>query len=244
MIKHIGFIMDGNRRYAKKQGMSIEEGYRKGMEKFLEFMSFQVKHKLYEASYFALSNDNYIKRPGDEKKVLYKLMEFFCNNEEIDEFIVTNKIYISLKGDIKEITKKEKKISKKKKIFIEKLEKKVKEWNLKNEKYNFKVNIALNYGGQAEILHSLKEILKKVKSGELKENKITEKTIKENLWFCENVAEIIVRPGNASRLSGFMLWDSAYSEIYLTHKLWPELDESDFLKIIEWYKSQKRNFGK
>ena len=86
--------MDGNRRYSKKQGLSIEEGYKKGMEKFLEFMNFQVKHKLKEASFFALSNDNYLKRPGNEKKVLYNLIEFFCDNEEIDEFIINNKVKI------------------------------------------------------------------------------------------------------------------------------------------------------
>ncbi len=244
MINHIGFIMDGNRRYAKKQNYSLNKGYELGMTKFLEIVSFQVKYKIKETSFFALSNDNYGKRPEEELKILFELLKSFSENGEIDDFFKKNKIKVNLIGDIDHIEKKESKKDKTRPKIIQNLKKKFEKRNLEIQPQEFTVNIAINYGGHKEILHSFNEIYKKIKLGELKENKITEKTIKENLWFKSESPEIIVRCGNAPRLSGFMLWDSAYSEIYLTKKLWPELDEADFIGIIDWYKNIKRNFGK
>ncbi len=244
-LDHIAFIMDGNRRYSEKQGISKEEGYQKGMEKFLEFVSLQVKYNLPQTSFFALSNDNYIKRPQDEKKVLIKLIRMFSENEQIKDFFINHKIRINIKGDLDEIKKLEKKTSKEDEQFIKKLEKSMEELNEKVGKEKFIVNIALNYDGQKEILHSFKQIIKQINAGELKEKSINEKTIKKNLWFNDTSSpQIIVRPGNAPRISGFLLWDSEYSEIYLTRKLWPEMNEADFVQIMNWFKEQKRNFGK
>ena len=176
---------------------------------------------------------------------MFELIQFFTKDERIEKFFLENKIKISLKGNIEEIRKLEKKVSKDKQDFITKLDTWHKELNEKIKKEKFKVNIALNYDGQEEIVHSVNQILEKINSGELKQKNINTKTIKENLWFNQSKApEIIVRPGNAPRLSGFMLWDSEYSEIYLTNKLWPELNETDFIAILDWYKKLKRNFGK
>lgn len=243
-INHLSFIMDGNRRYSKKQKIGPREGYRKGMEKFLEFVSFQVKYNIKETSFFALSHDNYISRSPSELKTLFELIEFFTQNEQIEEFFKVNKIRINLIGDIETLEKNQKKIDSSKKKIISELKKKFEDWNNEVGKENFIVNIALNYGGQSEIVHACKLIASKVQTGELKLNKITEKTIKEHIWFKSTPPEIIVRSGDAPRLSGFMLFDSAYSEIYFIKKLWPEMDEGDFVSIINWYKTIKRNFGK
>ena len=237
MIEHIAFIMDGNRRYSKKNFMSIKEGYMKGMEKFLEIVSFQIKYNIYETSFFALSKENYEKRSEEEKNTLFDLINFFSENKNIKNFFEENKIKIELKGDIEKLRKKE--------LVVKKLLNELNKWNQTNLEYKFKVNLCLNYNGQDEILHSFKTILKKINLGEIKENSITTQTIKKNLWFNENVEpQIIVRTGDAPRISGFMLWDSNYSEIYFMKKLWPEFEESDFTQILDWYKNIKRNFGK
>ena len=241
--EHIAFIMDGNRRYAKKNNLTLKESYNLGMTKFLEFVKLQIKYNIKTTSYFALSSENYIKRPKEEKEILFDLVKFFSNNSENKEFFISNKIEIKLKGDINEVKQKEKIINFGK-SFIDELEYSINSWNreIKNPKYL--VNIALNYNGQKEIVNSVNKILSEINSGILKENMVDEKLIKKYLWFNEKEPEIIVRPGNAPRLSGFMLWDSAYSEIYLTEKLWPEMNEEDFEKILSWYENIQRNFGK
>ena len=237
--------MDGNRRYAKKQQLSTKEGYKKGMEKFLHFVTLQVKYKIPQTSFFALSNDNYVKRPLDEKKAIFELVKAFSENKEIKEFFIEHKVHVHLRGDLKEIEKVENKVSKFNKETITNLKKELEEQNSIIQKPQFTVNIALNYDGQKEILHAIKEIGKKIEKGDMKSSSITQKTIKQNLWFNDsNSPEVIVRTGNAPRLSGFLLWDSEYSEIYLTKKLWPEMDEADFVQINNWYKEQQRNFGK
>lgn len=245
MVKHIAYIMDGNRRYSKNKNLSKNEGYKAGMLKFIDFVSWQIKYNIKETSYFALSCDNYEKRPIEEKKILYSLMNFFSSDLSIKQKFIENKVKIRLFGDIENIKNKEKNNSVENRFFIEKLEKEFNNWNNSNTNHDYFVNIALNYDGQKEIVDSFKQILEKIEKGELKKEDITEDTIKQNMYSFESPApEIIVRPGDAPRLSGFLLWDSKYSEIYLTKKMWPELEEEDFLNILEWYKDIQRNFGK
>lgn len=243
MVEHIAFIMDGNRRYAKKENITLKNGYHLGMKKFLEFVKYQIKYKIKTTSYFALSSENYLKRPLEEKEILFDLVKFFSNDTENEKFFISNSIQINLKGNISEIKQKEKIINFGK-SFIDELEETIQNWNsqIKNPKYF--VNIALNYSGQKEIIYSFNEILKQIENGNLNKNLVDEKIIKKYLWFNQKEPEIIVRPGNAPRLSGFMLWDSQYSEIYFTSKLWPEMTEEDFKTILDWYSNIQRNFGK
>jgi len=236
MIKHIAFIMDGNRRFAKKNNLSLETGYQKGFDQFINFVKYQVKNNIFETSFFALSKENLENRSELEIKTLFKIINFFNESEKMKNYFNENNIRLQLKGNISDLKKKDKKINK----WVCELE----EENKKDKKVDFIVNIALNYNGQDEILHSFKEILKKQKLGQLKEEEISIQTIKENLYFNGEIPQIIVRTGDAPRLSGFMLWDSNYSEIFLSKKMWPELKEEDFLEILDWYKNIKRNFGK
>lgn len=245
MINHIAFIMDGNRRYAEKQNISLKKAYSIGMSKFLEFVSLQVKYKIKETSFYALSNDNYKKRAKDELETIFNLMKDFTSNRDIETFIKDNKIKLNLVGDIDALEKETNKAGISDKKLVTSLKQRFKDWYDEiNNKEDYVVNIALKYDGQSEIVHACKEICRKVSEGELNSNKIDEKTIKSNMWFNGAPADVIVRPGDAPRLSGFMLWDSKYSEIFLTKKLWPELDESDLTYIFEWYKGIARNFGK
>ncbi len=244
MVKHIGFIMDGNRRYGRKQNLTTRQAYQKGFVKFLEFVSLQVKYNITETSFFALSTDNYISRSIDELNALFDIIKEASENEELKNFFINNNIRISVRGDIVSMEKNEKKDFSKKKLIGD-LKQAFESINEKITTPKFFVNLAVNYDGQKEIVYSFKNILTKIEKGELNAKSINEKTIKQNLWFNDSSApDIIVRPGNAPRLSGFMLYESEYSEIYLTNKLWPELNEMDFIGIIEWFKSIKRNFGK
>ncbi len=247
MVNHIAFIMDGNRRYGKKNELSSKEAYSRGMTKFLEFVSFQVKYGIKETSFFALSSDNLKKRSIEEMKVLFQLLKDFSENIEIEDFFVNNKIKITLRGDIKSLKRSvqtKKGLSEKDKNFGKELQKRFDSFTEKMGEPKYFVNLAMNYDGQEEILHSFKEIIKLIDEGEMKKESVTVKTLKKHMYFNDvSPPDVIVRPGNAPRLSGFLLWDSEYSEIYLTKKLWPELDESDFVQILNWFKEIKRNFG-
>jgi undecaprenyl diphosphate synthase len=230
--------MDGNRRFAEKNNMSKKEGYNVGLEQFINFIKYQIKYNIKETSYFALSSDNLKKRSNYELNILKKLLETLSSDKEIKTLFVNNKIKLQIKGDVGNSKKKIKELG------IEEFENKISKLNNENQTHAYTVNIALNYDGQIEISEAFKKVHKKIISGELSENQITPEIIKQNIWFNGNIPEIIVRPGNAPRLSGFMLWDSGYSELYLTKKLWPELSEEDYKEIIDWYSKQKRNFGK
>ena len=238
-IRHIGFIMDGNRRYAKKLNIHKSDGYKAGIDTFLKFVSYQNKYNIYETSFFALSEDNFQKRNSNELEIIGNIVKFFFEDENIKNFFISNKIKVNLIGDIE-------KLENHKSFKVRKITKKVIDlWNLKNKKHKFIVNILMNYDGESEIINATKEISKRVLNREIKIESIDNKLMKKYMWTSNSLPpQIIVRTGDCPRLSGFLLWDSKYSEIYFTHKLWPEMDESDLVAILDWYKKIQRNFGK
>lgn len=247
MINHICFIMDGNRRFGKKNNLSLNQSYEAGMRQFVNFVKFQVKYKIYEASYWALSTQNWKRRNFDDLNSLFSILDdFFLDFDKTQEFFLENKIKIFLKGNIKELESKESSLDEKQKKIFANLKKRFDNYNKKiGDDFNFCVNICLNYGGHQELVFAFKNILKKIENKTLSYKQICEKTIKENLYFNKsNSPQIIVRAGNVPRLSGFMSWDCAYSEIYFSKKLWPELIEEDFKEILNWFSKIQRNFGK
>lgn len=248
MINHIGFIMDGNRRYANKNGLTKEEGYKIGMEQFLNIVKLCINNNIKHCSFFSMSKDNIEKRDTAELEPIKNLAKEFYERKEIRNFFIENSIRIELKGkivnksieDIEEYTKnKNYELSSQDLSFIKKL----KEENEKLKSQipdpkNF-VYLALNYDGQEEIAEACNNLIEKG------EKNITPEMIKKEIYFNDTPpADIIVRPGDAPRTSGFLLFDSKYSEIYLTKKLWPELNKEDITHILDWYSNIKRNFGK
>ncbi|MDA3856108.1 MAG: polyprenyl diphosphate synthase [Candidatus Woesearchaeota archaeon] len=244
MINHIGFIMDGNRRYGDKYNLSKKEAYRAGMEQFLNFVKYQVKHNIFETSFYALSTDNYENR-GEDLRPIGDLIQNFFKDDDLEEYFIKHKIKLCLRGEIDELEEKDRK-ERKIKLFVSDLRKRFEKCNAKiGQEFKYRVNIAINYDGQKEILRSFKSIYEKISNGSLDFEKVDEKTIKNNIYYNDSKSpEIIVRPGDSPRISGFMLWDSKYSELYFTKKLWPEMNEEDFVEILDWFKSIKRNFGK
>ena len=212
--------MDGNGRWGLKYKKSRNEGHRAGLITIEKIIKESIKNKIKFLTLYAFSTENW-KRPKNEISFLFKLLENFLQSK-INEFH---------KQDIKLKIIGKKNFSKKINNLLIFSEKKT----FKNKK--LQINLALNYGSKSEIVNSLK-LIKKNK------DKINEKKIEKYLHTA-NIPDpdILIRTGNTKRLSNFLLWQIAYTEIFFEKKLWPAFNESDFRKIIKKYKNIKRNFG-
>ena len=221
LIQHVAIIMDGNGRWGVKKSKSRNYGHQQGLKSAELIIKQTIKEKIKFLTLYAFSTENR-KRPKNEINFLFKLLENFLVNK-IDD-LDKNGIKLKVIGDRNIFSKKLKKIL----SNSEKITK-------KNNK--LQINLALNYGAKQELVSAF-NIIKKNKQ------KITEKTISKYL-FTNNIPdpEILIRTGNTHRLSNFLLWQIAYSEIFFVKKLWPDFNTNDFKQIINKFKNTKRNFG-
>tara|TARA_B100001029_G_scaffold146367_1_gene126916 strand:+ start:34 stop:708 length:675 start_codon:yes stop_codon:yes gene_type:complete len=219
-IKHVAIIMDGNGRWGIKHKKSRNFGHKEGLKTVEKIIKSSIKNKIRYLTLYAFSTENW-KRPKKEINFLFNLLENFLLNK-ISEL---NKQNIKLKIIGK------KKFSKKINTLLNKSEKKT----FKNKR--LQINLALNYGSKSELIQSFNLIKKNKK-------KVNEKNISKYL-FTKNIPDpdILIRTGNTQRLSNFLLWQLAYSEIFFEKKLWPDFTESDYNKILNKFKKIKRNFG-
>ena len=221
-IKHVAIIMDGNGRWGLKHNKSRNFGHRAGLKTVEKIIKISLKRKIPYLTLFAFSTENW-KRPQKEINFLLNMFENFLKTNL--NKLVEQKIKLKIIGEKNKFPKRIKRI-------INYSENKTK----KNKKLH--INLALNYGSKSEIVKSIKRIIKK------KQN-VTEKKITSNLYTSEIPdPEILIRTGNTKRLSNFLLWQLAYSEIFFEKKLWPDFNENDYLKILNKFKIIKRNFGK
>ena len=221
-IKHVAIIMDGNGRWGLKHKKSRNYGHRAGLKTVEKIIKISLKRKIPYLTLFAFSTENW-KRPQKEINFLLNMLENFLETNL--NKLVEQKIKLKIIGEKNKFPKRIKRI-------INYSENKTK----KNKKLH--INLALNYGSKSEIVKSIKRIIKK------KQN-VTEKKITSNLYTSEIPdPEILIRTGNTKRLSNFLLWQLAYSEIFFEKKLWPDFNENDYLKILNKFKVIKRNFGK
>ena len=219
-LNHVAIIMDGNGRWGLKNKNSRNEGHKKGLDIVEKIIKESIKQKIKYLTLFTFSTENW-KRPKKEITYLLNLLENFLINkiENLHKQNIKLKI-IGIKNFSKNLNSllslSEKKTSKNSKIQI---------------------NLALNYGSKFELLNAFKKLKKNNK-------KISEKNLRKYLQ-TENIPdpEILIRTGNTKRLSNFLLWQLAYTEISFEKKLWPEFNEKDYIKIIKNYKKIKRNFG-
>ena len=220
-LNHVAIIMDGNGRWGLKYKNSRNAGHKAGLNIVEKIIKVTIKNKIKFLTLFAFSTENW-KRPKNEIKFLFKLLDNFIDNK-IGEF-KKNNIKLKIIGDISNFNKK----LKKKLIDSEKK-------TLKNKK--LQVNLALNYGSKNELIEAFKKINKKKININLKnlENNLCTSGIPD--------PDILIRTGNTHRLSNFLLWQLAYTEIFFEKKLWPDFNEKDYTKIITKYKKTKRNFG-
>jgi len=219
-LNHVAIIMDGNGRWGIKNKNSRNAGHREGLKTIERVINFCILKKIPYLTLFAFSTENW-KRPTKEIEYLFYLLEAFLKNKI--SLIIRKKIKLKFIG--------KRNMSKKIINLIKNSE------NLTKNNNALQINIALNYGSKEEILNSVKKIKKK-------KLLITEKNIEKNLYTSDIPdPEILIRTGNTKRLSNFLLWQLSYSEIFFEKKLWPELNEKDLERIINYYKKIKRNFG-
>ncbi len=220
-LKHVAIIMDGNGRWGIKNKKSRNLGHKAGLNTVEEIIKTTIKNKIKYLTLFAFSTENW-KRPKNEIKFLFNLLENFLD-QKIKDFNENN-IKFKILGNIHTLSP-----ILKKKLF------KSEEITKNNTK--LQVNLALNYGSKYELVDTFKILNKKKK-------KISVKNIENSLYTAEIPdPDILIRTGDTKRLSNFMLWQLAYSEIYFEKKLWPDFKEKDFLKIIQRFKKTKRNYG-
>ena len=220
-IKHVAIIMDGNGRWGIKQGKTRNFGHEKGIKTVEMIIKETIKKKIKFLTLFAFSTENW-KRPQGERNFLFKLLEFYIK-DKLDS-LNKEKIKIKIIGQ---------------KIFAHKLNSLLNYAEYKTRKNKkLQINLALNYGSKSEIMEAIKKMKKN-------KNTITEKNLSRNLQ-TKNVPDpdLLIRTGNTKRLSNFLLWQLAYSEIFFEKKLWPAFNEKDYNRIIKKYKRIKRNFGK
>tara|TARA_B100000941_G_scaffold243876_1_gene187961 strand:- start:141 stop:815 length:675 start_codon:yes stop_codon:yes gene_type:complete len=219
-INHVAIIMDGNGRWGLKNKKSRNLGHQEGLKTVEKIIKSTIKNKINFLTLFVFSTENW-KRPKKEVNFLFKLLESFLS----DKIFELNKQNIKLKViGIKNFSKK-----------INKLLKESEDLTKKNNK--LQINLALNYGSKNELVNALKKITKK-------KININERNISKNLY-TNGIPDpdLLIRTGDTNRLSNFLLWQIAYSEIFFEKKLWPDFNEKDFEKILLKFKKIKRNFG-
>ena len=219
-IKHMAIIMDGNGRWGLKHKNSRNLGHKEGLKTVEMVIKYCIKKKIKFLTLYAFSTENW-KRPLKERKYLFRLLEVYLN-EKLEK-LNNEKIKIKILG--------EKKFYNKLNKLLDFAEKKT----LRNTK--LQINLALNYGSKKEIVYAFNKLKNR--------NKISENDINNNLY-TKNIPdpEILIRTGNTQRLSNFLLWQAAYTEIFFEKKLWPDFKYEDLNKITKKFCNIKRNFGK
>ncbi len=219
-IKHMAIIMDGNGRWGLKHKNSRNLGHKEGLKTVEMVMKYCLKKKIKFLTLYAFSTENW-KRPLKERNYLFRLLEIYLI-EKLEK-LNNEKIKIKILG--------EKKFYDKLNKLLDIAERKT----IRNTK--LQINLALNYGSKKEIVYAFNKLKKRTK--------ISENDINNNLY-TKNIPdpEILIRTGNTQRLSNFLLWQAAYTEIFFEKKLWPDFKDEDLNKIVKKFSNIKRNFGK
>lgn len=224
--QHIAIVMDGNRRWARKRGLSDIKGHEAGAEALEKIVEAAAKMGIGTLTVYALSTENIKQRAKREIWGLFKLIRLGYQTRL--KKMIQNGVRVTFLGEVGGLPG-----------TIRRIIDQIRATYIKNE--SIKLNIALNYGSKKELVKAIKDI---VKTG-IDINKINEQIIEKHLYTNgQPDPELVIRTGGRSRLSNFLLWQTAYSEFYFTKTLWPDFDAEELKKAIAWYQEQKRNFGK
>ena len=219
---HIGIIMDGNGRWAKMRGKERSYGHKVGSENVDRIVSYAFERGIKVMSLYAFSCENW-QRPKAEVDELMRLLDVYM--KKFIKKVLKNDVRLSVMGDIEKLSP-----------SLQKSIKKAMQDTA--DKKGFVLNIGINYGGRQEIVNAVNKLVKDGKD-------ITVDSISENLYTAPfGEPDIIVRTGGECRLSNFMLFQGAYSELYFTDVLWPDFDEKEFDKVLVEYSKRTRRFGK
>jgi len=220
-VKHVAIIMDGNGRWGIKHKQSRNAGHRAGLDSVEMAINHCILQNIQFLTLYTFSSENW-KRPKKEIIFLFNLLETFLK-KKINK-LTEKDIKLNFIGELNKLPLKLQKL-------IKSSEKKTK------NKQSLQINIALNYGSKIELISSVKKIIKK-------KIKINERNIDLNLYTKDIPnPDLLIRTGNTQRLSNFLLWQLAYTEIFFEKKLWPDFNVHDFKRILSNFKKIKRNFG-
>ena len=223
-LKNIAIIMDGNGRWAKKNNLQIKEGHARGVSALKEIVKESVNQNIESLTVYAFSTENW-KRPKSEVKAINNLIVNSINNE-LDE-LIEQKVKVRFFGDYSNFGKKtyEKIKFAEEKSFI--------------NKPKLRLNVALGYGGKMDIINIAREVSRlKIKASDINDH-----TINELSQVPESSIDLLIRTGGDTRISNFLLYQIAYSEIHFVRKLWPDYSKKDFKRNINKYFNSERRFG-
>ena len=227
-LKHLGIIMDGNRRWAKSKKLDSIEGHKKGIETAKKIINEAIKKKILYLTLYAFSSENW-KREPTEIEGLMDLLRVFLDKEI--KMLSNSGVKLTVLGDLRQ--------------FDKDIREKVKKASKLNKK-NFKINLimAINYGARQEITNAVQKVCKKLLLKKIALKQVTQQEIASNLY-TKNIPDpdLIIRTGGDSRLSNFLLWQAAYSELIFFKKPWPDFTKNDFSKAILDYNNRERRFG-
>jgi len=225
-LGHLGIILDGNRRWAKTNGLNPWQGYWAGANKAEEFLDWCLELGIPEVSMYVLSSENFEKRSKKELREIFKVLLEKTQKLMNDEKIPKYEVKVKFCGSFHELPS----------GLVRAFQK------LMRRARNYQkmvLNVLVNYGSQGELR---KAIAKAIRSAIGKKIRITPKVIQKNLMVGKPL-DLIIRTGGDHRLSNFLLWQAAYAEIYFTDTLWPDFSKREFLNIIEWFNHRQRRFG-
>ena len=226
--RHIGIIMDGNGRWAKKRGLPRSAGHKAGAESLKKIITEANNLGVEYITVYAFSTENW-KRPKEEVDYLMGLlMDYLINAEKT---LAGENVVIRAIGSRKELSEE-----------MQRQIVKTEEFTKNNT--GIVMNIALNYGGREEILHAVKDISRAVKAGEISADDISERNISDALYTGgQPDVDLLIRTSGEMRLSNFMLWQVSYAEMWFTDKLWPDFKPADLRKAIYDFQNRGRRFG-
>ena len=223
-LKNIAIIMDGNGRWAKKNNLQIKEGHARGVSALKEIVKESVNQNIESLTVYAFSTENW-KRPKSEVKAINNLIVNSINNE-LDELIEEN-VKVRFFGDYSNFGKK----------TYEKI--KFAEEKSFSNKPKLRLNVALGYGGKMDIINIAREVSRlKIKASDINDH-----TINELSQVPESNIDLLISTGGDTRISNFLLYQIAYSEIHFVKKLWPDYSKQDFKRNINKYFNSERRFG-
>lgn len=223
---HIAIIMDGNRRWARARNLPDLKGHEKGADTLEDIVEAAEKMGVDTITVYALSTENIKERAKREVLGLFDLMKAGYHGKL--KKMMKEGVKVEVLGEEQGLPR-----------TIKKIIEEIKKTHIKSE--SIKLNIALNYGGKKELLDAIKDI---VKEG-IDVNKINDELIEKHLYTNgQHDPDLVIRTGGRVRLSNFLLWQTAYSELYFTKVLWPDFTPEDLKRAVAWYQEQKRNFGK
>lgn len=229
MPKHIAIIMDGNRRYAKKNKLLLLEGHRKGAEKLKEVLAWCKEYNIKELTLYTFSIQNF-SRTKDEVDYLMNLFREYFDAFFKDKIFDEDKIKVNIIG--------------RKQLFPSDIQEKMNQVEEKTKNYSQHIlNFAMGYGSREELVDAFQALAKKVENKTLSSEQITEETINPALYL-SHAPDILIRTGGEKRLSNFLLWQCSYTELFFIDSFWPEFSKQEFTSIIKKFTERERRFGK